>query len=179
MCFGWEPRTHNAPVKSEEAFIRIALHVTSALIITICFFSLQRNLSSESGLSTAEVIYGWPHKPNGCHRSGHHCHVPNRAANPSSPMQFATLLWEKQMRIYLDRAKCVGEATECLWQSLLLGETVMVQSPVHLLWRNEAEGTRAPAQKAKAEQRGCLPGLPFLVVWLDVSFWTFTGIFYY
>lgn len=38
MCLGWEPRMHNAPVKNEEAFIPIAFHVTSTLIITTCFF---------------------------------------------------------------------------------------------------------------------------------------------
>lgn len=179
MCFGWEPRMHNAPVKNEEAFIPIALHVMSALITTICFFSPQRNPSSEFGLSAAEIIYGQPHGPNRCHRSRHHCSVPNGAANLSNSVQFATLLWGKQMRSYLDRAKCLGEAMECLWQSLLLGEAVMVQSPLHLLWRNEAEGMRELAQEAKAEERGCLTGLPFLVVWLDVSFWTFTVIFYY
>lgn len=180
MCFGWEPRMHNAPVKNEEAFIPIALHVMSALIITICFFSPQRNPSSEFGLSTAEVTYGQPHRPNRCHQSRRHCSAPNGAANLSNSVWFAALLWGKQMRSYLNRAKCLGEAMECLRQSPLLGEAVMVQSPLHLLeMRNEAEGMRELAQEAKAEERGCLSGLPFMVVWLDVSFWTFTVIFYY
>lgn len=51
MYLGWEPRMYNAPVKNEEAFIPIAFHVTSTLIITTCSPPPQRNLNTRFGLS--------------------------------------------------------------------------------------------------------------------------------
>lgn len=40
MCPGRVPRMHSAPVKNEEAFIPIAFHITSTLIITMGLWGL-------------------------------------------------------------------------------------------------------------------------------------------
>lgn len=67
MCLGWEPRTHNAPVKNEEAFIPIAFQAMSTLIITIYFFPPPPGKEIEIlGLDRGlfEVICGCPDRPN-------------------------------------------------------------------------------------------------------------------